>query len=68
MKKPDAGPIKSLTEAPAAANGQLSTVAAYRSLANGDSLLQGALVRGEAASAPIGRADDMRWSAAPKAN
>ncbi len=66
--KPDAGPIKSLTDAPAAANGQLSAVAAYRDLTNSDGLLRSALVRGQAASAPTGRADDMRWSAAAKAN
>ena len=66
--KPDAGPIRSLTEAPAATNGQLSAAATYRDVANGDSLLQSALVRGEAGSAPSGRADDTRWSPAPKAN
>ncbi len=66
--KPDAGPIKSLTAAPVAANGQLSVVATYRDRTNRDGLLQGTLVRGEAASAPTGRADDMRWSADPKAN
>ena len=66
--KPDAGPIKSLTAAPVAANGQLSAVATYRDRANRDGLLQGTLVRGEAASAPSGRADDMRWSADAKAN
>ncbi len=66
--KPEAGPIKSLTDAPAASNGQLSSVAAYRDIANHDGVLQSALVRGEAASALAGRADDMRWSADPKAN
>ena len=66
--KPEAGPIKSLTDAPAASNGQLSSVATYRDIANRDSVLQSALVRGEAASALSGRADDMRWSADPKAN
>ena len=66
--KPEAGPIKSLTDAPAASNGQLSSVATYRDIANRDSVLQSALVRGEAASALAGRADDMRWSADSKAN
>ena len=66
--KPEAGPIKSLTDAPAASNGQLSSVATYRDIANRDSVLRSALVRGEAASALSGRADDMRWSADPKAN
>ena len=62
--KPDAGPIKSLNEAPAASDGQLSAVAAYRDLASRDALLQSSLVRGQGSSAPSGRADDTRWSAA----
>ncbi len=63
--KPDAGPIKSLTDTPVASNGQLSSVATYRGR---DGLLEGALVRGQAGNAPSGRVDDMRWSADAKGN
>ncbi len=61
--KPDAGPIKSLDDAPAASDGQLSAVAAYRDLASRDAQLQHSLVSGQSPAAPAGRADDMRWSA-----
>ena len=54
--KPDAGPVNNLTDLPSAANGELARVAAH------DASSESTLTKGETAAAPVGRADDLRWS------
>lgn len=58
--KPEAGPIKSLTELPSAGNGQLVDPDAYRDNVR-DALVESSLVRGQPHGPPMGRADDFRW-------
>ena len=61
VAKPDAGPVKVLTEAPLATNGQLVAPASTKDPARRDALIETALVKGEAQTAHPGRADDASW-------
>ncbi len=64
--RPDAGPIRNLTEPPSAASGTLATLdpkAAARA-----SLAYSAILHAGAASVPAGRADDARWAGAAGAS
>lgn len=61
VAKPDAGPIKLLTEAPMAANGALVAPSAGHDAARRDALVETTLVKGEAQAAHPGRADDASW-------
>ena len=62
--KPEAGPINNLNEAPVASDGQLETEG-VRMTAAGEAPGEDALTKGRPATAPVGRADDLRWPASP---
>ncbi len=55
IAKPEAGPVKNLTELPSAPNGELAKLAAHE-VPPDDTL-----AKGEPQAAPAGRADDLRW-------
>ncbi len=59
--KPDAGPVKVLTEAPLATNGVLVVPSQTRDVARRDPLVETTLVKGEAQATHPGRADDASW-------
>jgi hypothetical protein len=61
IAKPDVGPVRVLTEAPLATNGQLVAPASTKDFARRDPLVETALVKGEAQTAHPGRADDASW-------
>jgi hypothetical protein len=59
--KPEAGPIKNLNDPPSATNGQLSVATGSRATGEPDDIVRRSLQKGEAQTAPSGRADDLRW-------
>ena len=58
LAKPEAGPIRNLGEPPAAKDGRLGEVNPGRE----DAPVVNTLVKGEPDPAPVGRADNFRWS------
>lgn len=59
--KPEAGPIKALSEAPVAKDGRLVDLNQVKTESAHDPVVVNALVKGHAEPAPAGRADDFRW-------
>ena len=58
--KPDAGPVRMLTEAPKADDGRLQSPYTYRKQ-NADALVENAMVKGAPQVPHPGRADDASW-------
>lgn len=63
LAKPDAGPISSLNEPPAAHHGELMKIPAPKPEPTGNTVVENANPepRGSTVSVPAGRADDLRW-------
>lgn len=59
--KPEAGPIKALSETPVAKDGRLVDLNQVKTESAHDPVVVNALVKGHAEPAPAGRADDFRW-------